>query len=177
MRIGSGKLVAIDKGFADGSLSKNRPYIDRSQYPATESSTPPELFERLDVVFGPFSLDAAANCGQHGTEPANFVCEPYLCNGCHQDGLTMSWSWKTFVNPPYDKGLPAWVEKAVSEINRIGGSKLVVMLLPVRTGRPWWQNVLIPTVQHMIYLPGRLRFKGAKNSAPFDSALAIWWSL
>ena len=142
----------------------------------TAWGTPTALFERIDAVFGPFSLDAAANCGHHGDEPANYVCEPYLCKGCNQDGLKMSWSWKTFVNPPFDD-IGSWVEKAITEIDREGGSKLIVMLLPVRTGNRWWQCTLLPTVEHIIYLPGRVKFKGAEAGAKFDSALAIWWQL
>ena len=156
-----------------GTATKARAYIDRKSSPPTEAGTPPELYDRLDRTFGPFTLDPAANCGGHG-EPRNVIRPmPHYCLGCGQNGLGLPWHGKVYVNPPFDKSLPMWVAKARIEI-RQERAHLVAMLLPVRTGRKWWQEM---AADHIIYLPGRLRFVGETNSAPFDTAVALWWQL
>ena len=151
-----------------------RAYIDRKADAPTEWATPRDFYERLDNTFGPFNLDPASNCGGHGEgEVANYVCEPYYCLGCGQDGLEEPWFGKVYVNPPFDRSLPLWVAKAEKEA-MAGEAKLVAMLLPVRTGRKWWQFMRPDSI---IYLPGRLKFGGASNSAPFDCCVVLWWQL
>ena len=147
-----------------------RAYIDRKPDPPTEWRTPLELLRWATLRFGPFDLDPAANCGRHGTGPANYLCERYYCLDCGDDGLLRSWeSRRVFLNPPYDKSLKDWVHKA-----SLREAYVAAVLLPVRTGRSWWCEY-VDTADHLIFLPGRLTFGGAENSAPFDSALAIYW--
>jgi hypothetical protein len=98
------------------------------------------------------------------------VCTEYYCLGCGRDGLKLPWSHRRiFLNPPYDKSLKDWAEKA-SERQAL----VTCMLLPVRTGRPWWQQY-VASADLLFFLPGRLTFEGASNNAPFDSALALYW--
>lgn len=75
------------------------------------------------------------------------------------------------MNPPYGKTIGAWVQKAREESER---GALVVGLLPVRTDTRWWQQNVIGHAD-VRYIAGRLRFGKATNSAPFPSALALWW--
>jgi hypothetical protein len=51
---------------------------------------------------------------------------------------------------------------------------LVVMLLPARTDTRWWHDYVIPYASEIRFIRGRLKFGGAKNSAPFPSALVIF---
>ena len=59
---------------------------------------------------------------------------------CHvqEDGLAHLWHGTVWMNPPYDRTLKLWVEKAVSEVH-CGNARRVVALLPSNTGTPWWQ--------------------------------------
>lgn len=114
------------------------------------------------------------------------------------DGLKMAWHGKTWLNPPYGDALTTWVPYAVNEV-ACGNAELVCALLPVYTGPKWWQeNVLrdvrwVPghaigpewvtsgwevTTNHMvdrvIFLPGRISFVGADNTANFNSCVVVW---
>lgn len=124
--------------------------------------TPQELFDRLNRVFH-FTLDPAsshdnAKCPTHFTVVEN--------------GLEQSWSGeRVFLNPPYGSEIGRWVEKARREAER---GALVVGLLPARTDTRWWQEH-VQGQADVRFLAGRLRFGGAAASAPFPSALAVWW--
>jgi site-specific DNA-methyltransferase (adenine-specific) len=97
----------------------------------------------------------------------------------------------------YISGQPDWIEKAVREVE-CGNAGMVVALLPARTDTRWWQQYVMTSVKRISldnlscalrgafvdratmtaeqvrFLPGRLKFGGAKNSAPFPSAIVVW---
>jgi site-specific DNA-methyltransferase (adenine-specific) len=88
------------------------------------------------------------------------------------DGLTVEWSGRVFLNPPYGRGwIGPWIRKAISEARR---GVLVVALLPSYTGSPWWHDLVIPNATEIRYLRGKLRFGDAKGVAPFWSAVVIF---
>lgn len=116
------------------------------------------------------------------------------------NGLVHPWHGRVYMNPPYSD-VGKWVEKAVHEVE-CGNAELVVALLPARTDTKWWQRYVLPEVwwgtddgretteplgsgstwhswhgtrlTRVSFLPGRLKFAGAKNFAPFPSAIVIW---
>jgi site-specific DNA-methyltransferase (adenine-specific) len=49
---------------------------------------------------------------------------------------------------------------------------LVVGVLPARTDTRWWQRWVVG--QEFRFLSGRLRFGGARSSAPFPSAVVVF---
>jgi len=49
-----------------------------------------------------------------------------------------------------------------------------VYLIPARVETKLWQEVIAPFADKIIFLKGRLKFSGNKNSAPFPSALVIF---
>ena len=115
-------------------------------------STPRELYEDLDKEFN-FDFDP---CPLH----SDF------------DGLLISWGGANFVNPPYSTKLQdAFIKKGLEE-SRLG--KVVVFLLPVRTGSKRWQDIILPFANEIRLIRGRLKFGGSSNSAPFDSAIIIF---
>lgn len=123
-------------------------------------STPADLYKRLDDVFS-FTLDPCAS-------DTNHKCEEYFTEA--DDGLSKSWDGhRVFMNPPYGRGIGAWVKKA-SEIQR----GLAVCLVPARTDTKWWHEYIVQRGGVIIYLKGRLKFGDAKNSAPFPSAIIIF---
>ena len=78
-------------------------------------STPRDFYAHVNRLFGPFTLDAAA------TE--NDTC----CNvfiGKETDSLADSVHWwgNVWLNPPYGRGIGAWVEKAKMETQRPSGN-------------------------------------------------------
>jgi len=89
------------------------------------------------------------------------------------NGLKISWNFTrwNFVNPPYGREIGKWCKKAFEEWN--GGKKTVVMLIPSRTDTQWWHDYIMKATE-IRFIKGRLKFKGAKNSAPFPSCIVIF---
>lgn len=87
------------------------------------------------------------------------------------DGLTSDWGERNFVNPPYGRQIGSWIAKGYYEA-RIKG-KTVVFLIPSRTDTKWWHDFVMQA-DEIRFIKGRLKFKGAINSAPFPSAIIIF---
>lgn len=104
--------------------------------PATvEWGTPPELVRRYANRWagGAFDLDAAASDALH-------VCPRYYT--VRDDGLALPWRGRVWVNPPYGLVEEQWVRKAIRE-TLSGRAQCVVMLLPAKTGKIWFQRFIM----------------------------------
>jgi phage N-6-adenine-methyltransferase len=135
--------------------------------------TPPEVFGPLRQEFR-FTIDAACSPGNA------------LCGWAIYDALNMDWSddgdytnSRVFVNPPYSRGLQGkFIAKAAEEA---GKGALVVMLIPARTDTKAFHAHIWDAEKHqprpgveVRFLPGRIKFVGAKHGAPFPSMIVIW---
>ncbi len=87
------------------------------------------------------------------------------------DGLIRPWGKRVFVNPPYSN-VTGFLKKAILEM-QAGRSDVVVFLVPSRTDTKWWHDLMMPYAKEIRFIKGRLRFGGAKNSAPFPSVICI----
>lgn len=134
-----------------------------------EWATPQATFDALSAEFGPFDLDPCATA-ENAKAPTYYTRD--------DDGLTKPWFGRVFVNPPYGRGIGKWVERAswVAMPDEYGDAPadLVVCLLPARTDTKWWHDYVIPCASEIRFLRGRLKFGGAKNSAPFPSAVVVF---
>lgn len=122
--------------------------------------TPQDFFDRMDAEFG-FTLDACAL-------PENAKCATYYTPD--DDGLTQRWTGTVWCNPPYGRQIGKWVAKA-SQSAAEGAT--VVMLLPARTDTRWFHRYIYGKAE-IRFVPGRLKFSGSKNSAPFPSMVCIF---
>lgn len=123
-------------------------------------ATPQEFFDKLNSVFN-FTLDPCSDV--ENAKASKFFTK-------EDDGLSQSWDGeRVFMNPPYGRGIGDWVKKA-SETKG-----LVVCLVPARTDTKWWQDYVIRGGADILFLAGRLKFGGSKNSAPFPSAVLVYW--
>lgn len=142
-------------------MSKNVHFSsDRSDW-----ATPLNVFESLNRIYGPFTLDPCA-------DDFNHKCDRYYT--INQDGLLQSWENEiVFCNPPYGRSIGKWVRKCYLESLKNGAK--CVMLIPARTDTRWFHDYIYyePNVQ-VIFLKGRLKFEGAKNSAPFPSMIVVF---
>jgi len=126
-------------------------------------STPQELFDWVDSVFH-FTVDVCA-------DKSNHKCSKYYNE--ETNGLLQSWSDEVaWCNPPYSETKP-WILKGVESIETTE-CKTVVYLIPARVETKIWQETIAPFASKIIFLKGRLKFSGNKNSAPFPSALVIF---
>lgn len=146
-----------------------------------EWSTPQEFFDASAAEFGPFDVDLAAS--EANTKvPGNYY-------DAEMNALEHNWHaafpyWRGFrgvgwCNPPYSRGLQGkFIAKAAAE--RLHGFS-TVMLLPARTDTKAFHahvydaSTWAPREGVEIRLiPGRLKFGGAANSAPFPSMVVIF---
>jgi phage N-6-adenine-methyltransferase len=123
-------------------------------------STPDELFSELDSIFH-FELDACAS-------PSNAKCPRFFTKD--DDALKHRWRGTVWMNPPYGREISAFMEKAFEE-SLLGAT--VVCLVPSRTDTQWWHRYA--KRGQIIFLKGRLKFGGSETSAPFPSAIVIFW--
>lgn len=137
-----------------------------------EWATPQEFFDELNAEFG-FTLDVCATIH-------NAKCDIYIDRAA--DGLKLSWGFSqelrehgdvgaVWMNPPYGRVIGRWVEKARRTAEQ---GRTVVCLLPARTDTRWWHDHVIGGGAEVRFVRGRLKFGGAKNSAPFPSAVVIF---
>lgn len=85
------------------------------------------------------------------------------------DGLSRPWRMHglVFVNPPYGRALPRWIDKAIAEAD-LGAE--IVLLTPARPDTRWYDRVILGGAT-VGFLRGRVAFDGASAGAPFPSAL------
>lgn len=146
--------------------------------------TPQDFFDALNLRFR-FELDAAAL-------PQNAKCRRFFTPA--DDGLRQEWRGSVWLNPPYGRELPAWMRKA--RASALEGAT-VVCLVPARTDTRWWQDnvtqalgdfegsywqpasarlVIIGSkgTVEITFIRGRLKFGGARQGAPFPSAVVAY---
>lgn len=122
--------------------------------------TPQDFFDSLNGEFH-FDLDACAL-------PKNAKCGRYFTP--EQDGLAQQWTGTVWCNPPYGRQIGRWVEKAAKSA---ADGATVVMLLPARTDTKWFHKYIYGKTE-IHFVPGRLKFGGSKNSAPFPSMVVVF---
>lgn len=127
-----------------------------------EWATPQDFFDRVNAEYGPFDLDVCATA-------ENAKCARYFTK--EDDGLKQRWKGVCWMNPPYGREIGLWVKKA----RRAGlfVKATVVCLLPARTDTAWFHDYVYGKAK-IVFIRGRLKFGGAKNSAPFPSMLAVY---
>jgi phage N-6-adenine-methyltransferase len=125
-------------------------------------ATPQDLFDLLDSEFG-FDLEVCASV-------ENAKCRRFFT--AEDDGLAQTWTGVCWMNPPYGRDIVAWMKKAWE--SSLDGAT-VVCLVPARTDTGWWWKYALQAAE-IRHLPGRLKFGGSSNGAPFPSAVVIFRS-
>lgn len=123
-------------------------------------STPWSLFYSIAKVYHP-TTDVCATAD-------NAKCEKYYTP--EMDGLTQTWEGVCFMNPPYGRQIKWWVKKAY-ESAQAGAT--VVCILPARTDTAWWHDYVMGA--DITFLRGRVKFGGARHSAPFPTAIVVFY--
>ena len=95
----------------------------------TDWSTDPVVFERLDMRYGPLTLDVCASA-------ENAKCERFFT--VEDDELRAKVGRPSGMNPPYGRTLGAWMAKAHQAA--LTTAELVVCLVPARTDTRWWHE-------------------------------------
>jgi transcriptional regulator with XRE-family HTH domain len=128
--------------------------------------TPVELAEALSLAVAGFSLDPCAATADR--RKVRVKAKILLTEG--DDGLSVPWLGTVFVNPPYSRGLSAWVRKCFEESQR---GCIVVGLIPARPDTHYWHDYVAAHAD-VFMIRGRLKFGDGENSAPFPSCVVVW---
>ncbi len=140
-------------------LAKNKPKVYHSSK-TVEWGTPPDFFAPLHAEFG-FTLDVCAT-------PENAKCSRFYTRA--EDGLRQSWVPEIcWMNPPYGRGINQWIAKAYQSAH---AGATVVCLVKATTDTKWWHTYAV--YAEIRFVVGRLTFVGAKDQAPFPSAVVIF---
>lgn len=125
---------------------------------SVEWATPQDFFDSLDKEFK-FTLDVAANI-------KNRKCRRFF--NSKQDALKQDWKGeRCWMNPPYGRRIAEFIKKAHES------NALVVGLLPARTDTKAFHDHIYGKAE-IRFVKGRLKFSGAKHSAPFPNMVVIW---
>jgi len=125
-------------------------------------ATPQDFYDKLDRLYGPFTLDPCANA--ENAKTANYFTEA-------DDGLAQDWSGNVvFCNPPYNN-MKDWSKKCRDEA--LKSDTTVVLLCPARTDTRYFHDSIM-FADEIFFIKGRLKFGGSKNSAPFPSMVAVF---
>lgn len=139
---------------------------------STEWATPWSFIHQF-IGFN-FTLDVCATI-DNAKAPAFYTKEV--------DGLKQDWHFfdrggACWMNPPYGRDIGKWVEKAHDESLK---GATVVCLLPSRTDTKYFHRFIWDEEKDksrpgvtVRFLRGRIKFVGAKNSAPFPSMIVIF---
>ena len=130
--------------------------------------TPPAFFDRLDAIFD-FQLDAAA--AAHNTKCAQYFTRK-------DDALKQDWHpyKRIWLNPPYGRVMPQWMEKAYRESRK---GCMVVCLVPARTDTRWWHE-FVHDKALVTFVRSRLKFRNPTKcpnrdgNTVFPSAVVIY---
>jgi site-specific DNA-methyltransferase (adenine-specific) len=133
---------------------------------SNEHYTPDLIKERVLTFFdGTIDLDPCTNSCKTPNIPALFHYDATM------DGLSLPWAGRVFVNPPYGRGLPLWIKKAIREYEE-SRAREILILVPSRTDTQWYK-ALQPYAR--LFIEGRLKFKDEAGTiqppAPFPSAV------
>ena len=132
--------------------------------------TPRSFIEWIQNHFGwrP-DLDAAATV--RNTKAPRFF-------NPHQDGLKQDWFGNVWLNPPFGRELPLWLEKCVKEVQSPTKVNSIWVLIPARTDTKWFHEIVLPHASKVCLIKGRFNFRfdeaieGA--NAPFPSMLVVF---
>jgi hypothetical protein len=145
-------LLATQTTFNVGMRSSETP----------EWYTPRHIIDRAIDVLGSIELDPCSN----SSDPRAAIVPADRYYALPQNGLAFPWHARTlYLNPPYGRSIGPWVDRLIGAYTD-GAVTEAIALLPARTDTAWFQPLFDCPI---CFVRGRLKFSGAKNSAPFPS--------
>jgi len=116
--------------------------------------TPDDIFKKLEICF---DLDPCTQTYRPFDTAINVFCEDL-----GDDGLLLPWSGRVWLNPPYGRGIDAWLKK----LQRHGDG---IALVFSRTETTWAQQCL-GLADAVNFLKGRISFIRADGSKSTNAA-------
>jgi phage N-6-adenine-methyltransferase len=129
-----------------------------------EWSTPQYLFDELNQEFN-FNMDVCADYWNH-------KCKNFF--DIEANGLNQSWVGTCWMNPPYDKTIKYWIQKAYEESLK---GVTTVALIPSRTETIWFHDYCLKSNVEIRFIKRRVNFtdiNGKSGRPRFGSAIVIF---
>ena len=123
-------------------------------------ATPQSFFDEMDAEFS-FDLDVCASADN--AKASRFLTK-------EDDALSQTWSGTCWMNPPYGRGIGAWIKKAYETA---ASGHTVVCLIPSRTDTSWWHRYCAKSTD-IRFVSGRLSFGNGDGRAPFPSVVVVF---
>jgi phage N-6-adenine-methyltransferase len=170
------------------SVSDNQATIPRRAASASQESSPPSTkhsvhysSDRQDWGTPPsfiswyterighqFNLDAAASA-------ENAKADHYYT--IEDNSLDREWWGHVWLNPPFGRELPQWLEKCAEQIKNPMVHSIHV-LIPARTDTKWFHDIVMPNAYLVYLIKGRFNFRFDEATpganAPFPSMLVVY---
>jgi hypothetical protein len=161
-------LVEAGVSGAEAIREVKRPHVANNSGD-NEWYTPPEFIEAARLVMGSIDLDPASS------EVANRTVGAERIYTAADDGLTLTWSGRVWMNPPYEKGLiDRFAEKFRAEV-AAGFVTQAVVLVNNGTDTRWFATLC--KVATMLCFPtGRIRFykPDGERGAPLQGQAVLY---
>ncbi len=127
-----------------------------------EHYTPKKIIDAAIAVMGGIDLDPCSNSKTAPNVPAldHFTIA--------DDGLSLPWFGRVYLNPPYGRVIGDWTGKLMQEYDA-GNVTEAIALVPGRIDTQWWQA--LGDKHHACFYTGRLTFIGNNDPAPFPSTI------
>lgn len=126
-----------------------------------EHYTPTLVIAAAVDCMGAIDLDPCSNSKDSPNVPA---LDHYTAA---DNGLSMPWFGRVYMNPPYGREIGDWVSKLRREYEN-GNTTEAIALVPARTDTQWFRSL---DCFACCYVAGRLTFIGNDDPAPFPSAI------
>lgn len=98
-------------------------------------------------------------------QPENAKCARFFAAA--DDGLAQRWTGTCWMNPPYGRGIGAWM-KRVADAAEAGAT--VVCLVPARTDTAWWHEQVMARAQEARLVRGPRALRADAATAPSESS-------
>jgi site-specific DNA-methyltransferase (adenine-specific) len=124
-------------------------------------STPQDLWDTLNAEFA-FTLDVCAL-------PWNAKCARYYTPD--DDGLAQPWSTSNWCNPPFDRSMAKWYQRAWDEAQR--GNLTVCITKGDAHDTAYWHNYIM-RASEIRYIRGRAKYRAPDRELAFRSVLIVF---